>query len=167
MPTYVLDTCCWINAAQELSRSGAAVLAILAAADAGHIQVLVSAHSLEELRTGGESATDKALPLARNYRVVPYNPAGAIGDLLGRVCELPGTIADIADNQAAVDRLQRVAKRHPGIRDCGAALDTMRAGADAFVTSDGDWTRPAPASRILAGLGLRVLTPEVVQLMLP
>jgi hypothetical protein len=62
--------------------------------------------------------------------------------------QLAGTWEDAKRNEQIQQELEQLAKSGNDIPDRGAYLDALRAGADAFVTSDKQLVGTSPAARI-------------------
>lgn len=152
----VLDTNCWIDASRYANSESARLLA--AARRRGH-RIAISKHSLSELVAGTQSFGPDAEALARDFEELPYFPIGRVDELLGTIDELSGTIVDIKVNDALRERLGSLAKRGTDIRDRGALIDAIRAGADCFVTSDRGLVSAGPRKRLESALPIRVCTP--------
>jgi hypothetical protein len=118
------------------------------------LTLAVSRHTLAEVQR-----PDEACELAKTVEVVPYWPIGTISEQVATIEQLTGTWQDARRNEQIQQELTQLAKSGNDIRDRGAYLDALRAGADAFITSDRHLVNSAPAARILGRFGLRVLTP--------
>ncbi len=149
------DTNCFIDATNSSAHAHGAMRRLLIVHEAGALQIAVSRHTLAEL----ERKPDAALDLARKYPVLPHFPVGSWDDQVGTWDQVEGTWDDARRNQKIQRELEALAKAGTDIRDRGAYVDALRAGVDAFVTSDTQLVASAPAKRIEDRFGLRVLTP--------
>ena len=125
----------------------------------GH-RIAVSKHSLSELATGSDKFGPGAENLARSVPELPYFPVGTFGELLGTIGELAGTIGDMKTNEALRKELGTIAKKGTDIRDRGALIDAVRAGATCFVTNDIGLVGSAPRSRIERRLPVVIRTAD-------
>lgn len=157
MTLVALDTNCFIDAVTPSAHAYQAMRQILSAQA---LELRVSLHTIHELEISNESHPDAALKLAQAVPRLPYFPIGAINELLGRIDGLDGTLDDMEINQSLELRLESLSKAGTDLRDRGAVVDALRAGVDAFITSDGQLCKKGPAARIEAELRIRVLTPE-------
>ncbi len=126
----------------------------------------VSRHSLAEL-SKADPVTQAARSLAAELGVLPHYPIGTWDDQVATWDELAGTWDDARSNQAIQEELASLATSGNSIRDRGAYLDALRAGAHVFVTSDRQLAGSSPAARIRERFGLRVSTPDELASGLP
>src|SRR5207302_5634503 len=92
--TVSLDTNCWIDAVRPGSQAFEALQRILKARDLGMIELMVSRHTLEELKPGS------ARQIAETAIILPYWPIGTWADQGSiRWSDLAGTWDDIGRNQ--------------------------------------------------------------------
>lgn len=159
-PLYVLDTNCWINAAHATALEWGPVVHLLQLADRRAIRIAVSRHSLHELEAAKSGHDDGAFELALRYSVVAYYPVGTINELIGSIGNLAGTFDDMDRNHELERRLEALANRGTDLRDRGAVIDALQAGATAFVTSDRQLVAAQPAQRIRESVGLRMVRPS-------
>jgi rRNA-processing protein FCF1 len=157
-PHVVLDTNCFIDAANAKSHAYGSIRALLAA-DPTHLRISVSRHTIDELERGDKKYPDGALQEARRFPVLPYFPVGPIEDLLGSIKDLAGTFDDMRVNAAREEQLRLLAKSGTDLRDRGALIDAVQARASVFITSDGKLSKAGPAERIRAALGIQVMPP--------
>ncbi|HEV2298075.1 MAG TPA: hypothetical protein VGR72_06120 [Candidatus Acidoferrales bacterium] len=150
-----LDTDCFINAVTATAHANAAMKAILAAHASEKVTVTVSRHTLTELTDPSRRAFD----LAKSFAVLPHWPIGTIAEQVATIEQLAGTWEDAHRNEEIQRELEQLAKSGNSIRDRGALLDALHAGADAFVTSDRHLVGSGPAKRIEAKFGIRILRP--------
>jgi predicted nucleic acid-binding protein len=161
-PLFVLDANCFIVASGGDTAAQRAVVEILTAAQTGVIKVGVSKHTIHEIARGTVKYGPAAEHLATSVAEIPYYPLGTIKELLGTWSELAGTWDDARVNEQLQVQLTSLAKAGNDLRDRGAVVDALRAGATAFVTWDRQLVGPGPAARIHEVTGLRILTPEQV-----
>ena len=155
-----LDANCFIDASNPASHAYSAMTAVMAASQAGAVDLAVSRQTLHEL----EQKPDAALHLARSCTILPHYPVGSWDDQVAPWGHVAGTWIDARENEAFQTELKTLAKSGNDIRDRGALVDAFRARVDAFVTSDAQLVGSAPATRIGARFGLRILRPdELVQ----
>lgn len=151
----VLEANCFIDAVTPSSDSYPCLRRLFSAARSRtDLTLAVSRHTLAEVRR-----PDEACELAKALEVVPYWPIGTISEQVATIEQLTGTWQDAGRNDQIQQELAQLANAGDDIRDRGAYLDALRAGADAFITSDRHLVSSAPAARIRARFGLRVLTP--------
>jgi predicted nucleic acid-binding protein len=150
----VLDANCVIDAVTSTSVAYSHMQKLLVAAAAGKIAVAISRHTLAEILE-----PLAARVLANSFEIVPYWPIGAVAELVATIEQLAGTWKDAGKNEEIQQELSRLAKSGNDIRDRGAYLDALHAGADVFVTSDNQLAGSGPAKRILDRFGLRVAKP--------
>jgi predicted nucleic acid-binding protein len=151
----VLDANCFIDAVNPLSDSYPWLRRLFAAAKSRpDLRLAVSRHTLAEVRR-----PDTACELVKTVEVVPHWPIGTISEQVATIEQLAGTWQDARRNEQIQQEVEQLAKSGNDIRDRGGYLDALRAGADAFVTSDTQLVGSGPAKRIQAKFGLRVLTP--------
>lgn len=152
----VLDTNCFIDACNLAAHAHRSMQAILQGSKSSGVKLLVSLHSLDEL---GQKP-DAAHALAESLEPLPHWPVGTWDEQVATWNQLAGTWDDARRNQAIQKDLRTLAKSGTGIRDRGAYIDALLAGADIFVTSDRKLADPGPAQRIAQKYGLRVLSPS-------
>lgn len=150
-----VDANCFIDAMNPSAHAHAAVRRLLAVHEAGALQLTVSRQTLAEL----ERKPDAALELARKCVVLPHFPVGSWDDQVATWDQVEGTWNDGKRNQTIQQELEALARAGNDIRDRSAYIDALRAGVDAFITSDKQLVGGAPAKRIESRFGLRVLTP--------
>ncbi len=131
---------------------------ILSAWRSGMIELGVSRHTLAELA----KKPDQAFDIAKSVRTLPYWPIGTIAEQITTIEDLAGTWEDARLNESSQQELGFLAKAGTTIRDRGALIDTLRAHADVFVTSDKELVAVAPAHRIQERFGVRVVTPSML-----
>jgi len=152
--TVALDTNCFIDAANAKADANAAMRVIVEAHESGVITAMVSRHTLSELHDPPE-----ARRLAEALPVLPYWPIGTIAEQVATIEQLAGTWEDAGRNEQIQNELAQLAKSGNDIRDRGAFLDALLAGAAVFVTSDKQLAGTGPAKRIQSRFGVRVLAP--------
>jgi predicted nucleic acid-binding protein len=150
----VLDTNCFIDAVNSGADSHAAMKLILEAHASGKVKAMVSRHTLAELLDPPE-----ALRIANLLPVLPHWPIGTIAEQVSTIEQLAGTWQDARRNEQIQNDLEGLLKSGNDIRDRGAFLDAVLAGADVFVTSDRQLAGGGPAKRIQDRFGIRVLKP--------
>jgi hypothetical protein len=141
----VCDTNVWIEASRDADSDAGKLLARSVSL---RWTLAVSKHSLAELAAGSERYGPLAERLAREQTELPYFPIGSIDELLGTIGELAGTLGDMNENERRRDGLGELASAGTNIRDRGALIDAIRAGADFFVTSDAGLCGNGPRGRI-------------------
>ncbi len=152
----VFDTNCFIDALNAASPAHGPVQMLLKAWDSGRLRIMVSLHTLHEL----SAKPDAALDLARTAECIPHYPVGTWGNQIAKWEQLAGTWNDARRNKAILRDLKQLAKARADIRDHGAYIDALFSKADAFVTSDPDYSGSGPAKRISMKYGSRILTPS-------
>ncbi len=150
----VLDANCFIDAVNTSSHAYPCLERIFSAAKSGRITLAVSRHTVAEILCPAS-----ACELAKTVEVIPYWPIGAINQQVAAIQQLAGTWEDAKRNEQIQHELEQLAKSGNDIRDRGAYLDALRAGADIFVTSDRQLAASGPARKIRERFRLRVLTP--------
>jgi predicted nucleic acid-binding protein len=150
----VLDANCFIDAVTTSSHAFPCLERVFFAAKSGRVTLAVSRHTLAEVLY-----PPSACELAKTVEVLPYWPIGTISQQAAETGQLAGTWEHAKRNDQIQQELEQLAKAGNDIRDRGAFLDALQAGADAFVTSDRQLVGSGPAERIRAKFGLRVLTP--------
>jgi len=153
----VFDTNCVIDAVIPSSDAYPHMKKLLVAAAEGKIAVAISRHTVAEILE-----PEAARVLANNFKIVPYWPIGTIAEQVATIEQLAGTWKDAGRNEEIQQELSRLAKSGNDIRDRGAYLDALHAGADVFVTSDNQLAGSGPAKRILDRFGLRVAKPHEI-----
>lgn len=155
----VCDTNCWIEASGDPKSSAAQ---FFLSASERNCRIACSKHSLVELAAGTLKYGSDAETLARNYCELPYCPIGTFNELVGTISELAGTLADMRANEVLREQLGELAKQGTSVRDRGALIDAVRAGAAYFVTADRGLTDPGPRTRIERMLPIRIRTPTEI-----
>lgn len=155
-PIAVLDTNCFIYAANPPSELAADLNVVLSAERRGLIAIKVSRHTLDEL----SKKPDEAYRLAQTFEVLPYWPIRTIAGLVGTIEQLSGTWKDAHRNEDIQQEIEDLVKSGSSIRDRGAYLDALLAHADLFITNDTTHlANPAQRELILRKFGVRILTP--------
>jgi predicted nucleic acid-binding protein len=154
VPMIVLDANCFIDATDSSAAAYPHLQRIFASALSGRLKLAASRHTLAEVKY-----PTAAWDLAGSVEVVPYWPIGAIADQVATIKDLAGTWEDAVQNQKVQEELEALAKSGNDVRDRGAYLDALRAGANVFITSDKQLVGGGPARRIEKAFKLRVLTP--------
>lgn len=151
----VCDTNIWIDAALDDCSPESK---LLSACKEAKFRVAVSKHSLSELEAAQLKYGPAAFQLANSYEVLPYYPVGTIKQLLGKISELAGTLADMKTSAERLKLLSSLAKRGTGLRDCGALIDSLYANAQVFVTCDRGMVGSMPKARIEQAFPIRIRT---------
>lgn len=153
----VLDTNCLIDAVSPTAHAHRPLQKILQAFTSEQVELLVSRHSLAEI-----SRPEPAVELARKLCVLPHWPIGSWDEQISTWDEASGTWDDARRHEQVQQELKKLAKSGNDIRDRGAYLDALMAGADVFVTSDKQLVGSRPAERLNKKCGLRVVTPATL-----
>jgi predicted nucleic acid-binding protein len=155
MKKVTLDTNCFIDAFDPISRAYPYMQKIIEAHRSKQIVITVSRHTLSEIKEPVE-----ALNFAQTFEILANYPIGTWEEQVAPWKELGGTWKDAEMNQELQEELEQLAKSGNDIRDRGAYIDAINAHVDAFVTSDGQFAESGPAERIKKRFGLRVITPK-------
>jgi predicted nucleic acid-binding protein len=153
-----LDANCFIDAINPSSHAFTPMEVIVSASRAGVLELAVSLHTLAELAR----KPDAALDLARSCATLPHYPIGAWDTQVATWDQAEGTWDDVTQHDGIQERISDLAKAGNDIRDRGAYLDALKAGVDAFVTSDRQLVDSAPARRLETDFGVQVITPEAL-----
>lgn len=150
MKIATLDTCA-IIAMFRKHRSGHAEMCLLREAyEDGTIRLVISRRTLSEL----SERADEAFSFANRLPILPYYPIGSWNDVSDATWEqLAGTWDDGADEiQRALPVRNRVK-----IKDRGILIDSMRAGIELLVTTDGPLLKRADG--VQKSTGVRPVSP--------
>jgi hypothetical protein len=157
----VLDTNCLLDAGNETATTYSSLQKIFAAAATGQLEICVSRHTLAELTKDGP-VTLRARSIASGCVTLAHYPIGSWDEQVATWEQLAGSWDDARRNQEAQTELASIAKAGNDLRDRGAYIDALCAGAAAFVTSDRQFVGSGPTSRIQKRFGLRVVTPDAL-----
>lgn len=151
-----LDANCFINAVTLGAHAHGAMRQILGAHEEGLIDLYVSLQTLHELG----KKPDTALELAKGVERLPHYSIGTWDEQVGTWNDEAGTWADGKLDDDRQGLMEKLAKSGNDIRDRGALVDALRAQCNFFITSDGQLSKPGPASLLEASFPIRIRTPE-------
>jgi hypothetical protein len=158
MRKLALDTNCFIDAFSQESHAFDAMQTILALASDDRLDLYVSVQSLSELKGGN----DDPERLARSLKQLPHFRVGSWNEQIESWKNEGGTWEESREDEKRQKLIHDLANTGNSIRDRGGYIDAIRSNLDAFVTSDGQFTKPVPASTLNRAFRTKVLKPQQV-----
>lgn len=155
-----LDSNCFIDAFNPISKSYDAMQKILALSSEGKLEMFVSLQNLSEL----EERDDAAAKLAKSVHRLPHYGIGTWDEQVGTWEEQAGTWNQSEEDQERQRKIKELANTGSSIRDRGGYIDAIRNNLDAFVTSDTAFVKTGPAKKLNDEFLTKVLTPQEVVL---
>ncbi len=150
MKTATLDTCA-IIAMFNRDRSGHTEMCLLREAyEIGAVRLVVSRRTLGEL----SKKADEAFSFATVLNILPYYPIGSWNDVDATWEQVAGSWDEGSDEIQQNLPVRKKVK----IKDRGILIDSMRAGIEVLVTTDGPLLERA--DEVQKQTGVRPITPE-------